>query len=235
MWVWYMVLRLLGRQKMNRGAHQSHARSYVTRRNNVRRNEKWSLDDSFLAASTIGMLVYKFWPVLLQPSLLWNKGVGVFFFAGGPYVQLGVFFAFLGRLWWDAHRHGIQLSFLARRLLTGFLPALSISSLLVKEYGTTSFLPFGYELQGETVHPINLYLLVFLLPWLAVFGWRRTFSEEWFLFSFCAFLILLQPIRLRDDFFFLLHGMGWAWGGLLLSGLWIILEKRADSRWSKPR
>lgn len=216
--IWYLVLRF----------QQSRCLSANSGGPKVN-GETWSLSDSYLAAVTIALLVYKVWPVILQPSLLWEQGIGVIFYAGGPYVQLAVVVVFGGWLWWDGRRHGVPWTTLVRPLLAGFLPALTVDALLLKEYGTVSSLPFGYKLHGVTVHPINVYFLAFLLPWFVVYWWRRAFFEKWFLFSYSAFLILLQPLRMQDGFFYVLHGKGWAWGGLMLGIVWFFFADRDNT------
>lgn len=131
--------------------------------------------DKLTSAFISWIVVFKLWPFILQPNLVTDVR-NVIYFSGGPWaVEVATGLAF-----------GIILYFYIRRkwsfkiweaMLVGVFVALIFNHLFVRELGALSPWAFGYNVGGETVHPINIYyawLYSVVLAGAAVFFDKKT-------------------------------------------------------------
>ncbi|MDQ0253604.1 prolipoprotein diacylglyceryltransferase [Evansella vedderi] len=125
--------------------------------------------DSVLMGIVIGVIFYKFWPFLLEPSLLLDLR-NILYFAGGPYASYGaigigfLYLIFQGyRKKWPYHCWD--------SLLFGTVSMLLFYSLCVKAYGAPTPFSFGFTVENTVYHPVNVYMtwLYLLLLGVSIF------------------------------------------------------------------
>lgn len=189
-------------------------------------NDKDGLSDSLISLIIAGVILYKVWPVLENPSLIWTRGWSVIYFNGGSYFPFGLAFFIAGWfVWYVRRRHSMSLHQSGQMLIRGWIPALVIWSVMIREYGTDTNLSMGFAYQGQLYHPINFYFAAFLIVLLVimVLMQKHTYPiEPWLLLLLSCFYIVLEPIRVIQDVFIIFDGLGWAWVTVALSVFWII-------------
>lgn len=192
-------------------------------------NDKERLSESMLSLIVAGIVLYKFWPVVSNPSLIWTRGWSVVYFSGGSYYQIGLALLILGWFVWYLRRHHISLHKAGQMLVRGLIPALIVWYVIIREYGVVTKLSLGYSYQGQLYHPINFYIVAFLIGMTAImlFMQRRPYPiEPWVLLLIAFFYIIVDPIRAIQDVFIVFDGLQWAWVTVVLSMLWIIFSHR---------
>ncbi|WP_280771944.1 hypothetical protein [Salipaludibacillus daqingensis] len=117
--------------------------------------EREAIVDKITLAFISWILVFKLWPFVLEPGMVTDMR-NVIYFSGGPWaVEAATALSF-----------GILLYFYIRNkwpfkmwegMLVGVFAALIFHSLFVREVGALSPWMIGFDVGGETVHPINFY------------------------------------------------------------------------------
>jgi hypothetical protein len=191
------------------------------------KDEKWRLSDSFSSLALTGIVLYKFWPVISDPSLIWTRGLAVIYFSGGSYFRVGLLLLIVGWFGWHLRRHRISLHKSGQILIKGFIPALLLWHLLIREYGIRTDLPLGIEYENQFYHPMNFYIVVFLVALIAMmlFLKSKTYPvEPWVMLVLSCFYIVIAPLRVVDDLFIVFKGLQWAWLGAAVGIVWIIVS-----------
>lgn len=128
--------------------------------------------DKCINATIIGLIVWKFTPVIKEPSLLWTNLRGVLVYTGGTLgLTLGVILGLLYiliTLW----RAGILTPLLFDVLAYGLLITWLVYRGVFWEYGTLTDVPWGISLNDPQLkyHPVNLYAALTALV-IAVILW----------------------------------------------------------------
>lgn len=191
--------------------------------------DKERLSDSVISLIVAGVVLYKFWPVVSNPSLIWKRGWSVIYFSGGSYFQIGLALLIFGWFLWYLRRRHIAWHRAGQMLVRGLIPALIVWYVIIREYGVLTNLPFGYDYQGQLYHPSNIYIVAFLIV-IAVIMWfmqKRSYPiEPWVLLLIAFFYIIIAPIRAIQDVFIIFDGLQWAWITVVLSVLWIFFSHR---------
>lgn len=191
--------------------------------------DKERLSDNLLTLIMIGIVLFKFWPIFTSPSLIWTRGWSVIYFSGGRYYQFGLALLIIGWFIWYFRKYSLSLHKAGQMLVRGFIPALIVWYILIREYGVMSDLLIGYDYQGQLYHPINLYMGAFLIGMavLMLFLQRRQYPiEPWLLLLISFFYIILDPIRAMKNVFIFFNGLQWAWIMMVISVFWIIYSHR---------
>ncbi|MCE7794492.1 hypothetical protein K8O68_19100 [Salipaludibacillus sp. CUR1] len=154
--------------------------------------------DKMTIAVIAGVAVFKFWPFVLQPSLLSDLR-NIIYFSGGPWAVpaamaaafLIIIIYFFRKQWpadiWEA-------------LLGGVLISLIFFNIFVRQYGAVSPFNTGFSLEGVTVHPVNFYYA--WLYFLSFLGALVFFKKEavtgksvYFIISIVAVYLLMMPFH----------------------------------------
>lgn len=111
--------------------------------------------DKISLSFIIWILVFKLWPFVLEPGLVTNFR-NVIYFSGGPWaveaatgIAVGMLLYFYIRKKWSFK--------MWEGMLVGVFSALIFYHFFVREVGALSPWSFGFNVGGETVHPINVY------------------------------------------------------------------------------
>lgn len=190
---------------------------------------KEKLSDNLLTLIMIGILLFKFWPVLTNPSLVWTRGWSVIYFSGGSYYQIGLGLLIIGWFIWYILRPSLPLHKTGQILVRGCIPALIVWYIVIREYGVLTDLQIGYEYQGQLYHPINFYIAIYLTLMAVIMFLMKKKPypiEPWILLLSAFFYIILDPIRAIQNVFIFFDGLQWAWSTVVLSVLWIIYSHR---------
>ncbi|CCQ93965.1 membrane hypothetical protein [[Clostridium] ultunense Esp] len=133
------------------------------------------LPDKLLNAFIIAFLVWKLSPLLYAPSLLWTFPLGVLIMPGntaGVWLGAGAALLYMDRALWTMK---IPRLFFADLMALGWVTAMLVYSLLDKQYGTTTHLPWGISLENPDFryHPVNIYIFLVTLP-MWIWLWRKS-------------------------------------------------------------
>ncbi|MDE5412856.1 hypothetical protein [Alkalihalobacterium chitinilyticum] len=112
----------------------------------------------------IFLVVYKFWPFILEPSLLSNLS-NLIYYAGGPgsIVGASIISSAFFIVSWLKQRWGIHL---IDRISIAAFSSLIMYSIVLKEVGQSNPLNFGWKIDGVYFHPVNVYQTVLLVVFL---------------------------------------------------------------------
>lgn len=155
------------------------------------------MSDNITWAVLAAIAVFKFWPVITDPSLIADP-MNLIYFTGGTgalpaaaVVFGAVMTVFFIRRNWPA--------VMWESLLVSAMTAAVFYFVTVISYGTISPFSFGYTVNQEVVHPVNFYaayLIALTLAGLFVFFNNRS---RWYtpllylVLSIAAILFLLRP------------------------------------------
>ncbi|MBU9722634.1 MULTISPECIES: hypothetical protein [Bacillaceae] len=123
------------------------------KRNQIPEREK--ILDAFITSVIIGVLTYKLWPFILQPSLLLDPS-NFIYYMGGPYAFFAAatfsiayyLFQALRKKWSHYAYDGFTFTIVL---------ASAVFYLFVKEFGVASPFALGFYVDGIVHHPVNLY------------------------------------------------------------------------------
>lgn len=116
--------------------------------------------DKIVSTLIIGILTYKFWFIIEQPSILFKQPLQMLLYSGGAYaweatiILCGVWLSFQIRKETPANRWGF-----IQRLLLAYIIVQMSHSILVKDYGKPTS-GWGWKLDTQTYLPTNLILLL---------------------------------------------------------------------------
>ncbi|PYZ93035.1 hypothetical protein CR194_07500 [Salipaludibacillus keqinensis] len=115
--------------------------------------------DKITLALIIWIVIFKLWPFILQPGLVTDLR-NLIYFSGGPWavptastVAFALIVYFYKKLKW---------TFIVwESLLTAVIVSIIFYHVFVQQFGAMTPLPFGFQLDGGTVHPVNFYYVWF--------------------------------------------------------------------------
>lgn len=162
-------------------------------------DQREQISDQLTWALFGAVVIFKFWPVITAPSLLQNP-MNALYFTGGPWaLEAALLFA----LGWIAAFAVIRKwpILLTEAVIGGAAAGAAVYLAGVRHLGAISPLPVGFEVDGVTVHPLNLYLLFLIL--LALSG-RFIFFDKgagykpvyYYTGSAIVIWILISPFRI---------------------------------------
>lgn len=153
-----------------------------------------------LATALIGaVVVYKFWPFVLEPSLVLQLQ-NLIYFSGGPWAVpaalvtiLIILSAYQLKRHWPLH--------VWEAFLGGMMTSLIVFNLFVRQYGAPSPLHTGFPVEGTTVHPVNVYeawLYIMVLTGAIVFFRKNQTGARivFLLIATAAAYVLVSPFRI---------------------------------------
>ncbi|TCS94832.1 hypothetical protein [Hazenella coriacea] len=133
--------------------------------------------DKMVSVLLIGILTYKFWFIIEQPSILFKQPLEILMYSGGAYaweatiLLCGAWLSY--QIWKEAPSNRWRL---IQRILFAFIIVRVSYSLLIKDYGSPSS-GWGWRLDDQTYLPTNLFLLVgYLLLLLSFYVLRKKLS-----------------------------------------------------------
>lgn len=160
---------------------------------------KDQLLDALLTSVIIGVVVYKLWPFILQPSLLTDFR-NIIYYVGGPYavytaIASGTIYLIIQsvRKKWSFHCWD--------SVLIGILSMMLFYSLFIRVYGEPSPFSIGFTIEGVVYHPVNLYegWLYFLLLFASIIlvSKEKSFARTVFiLFGIIFVQIIVSPFTI---------------------------------------
>lgn len=112
----------------------------------------------------IFLVIYKFWPFILEPSLLSDLS-NLIYYAGGPGAIVGasIISSAFFIVSWLRQSWGIQL---IDRISLAAFSSLIMYSIVLKEVGQSNPFNFGWKIDGVYFHPVNVYQAVLLVVFL---------------------------------------------------------------------
>ncbi|AOM83090.1 hypothetical protein [Salisediminibacterium beveridgei] len=123
-------------------------------------NEREKITDQMTWALFGAIVIFKFWPVITAPALL-RDPMNALYFTGGPLaMEMALLFAF-GWMLVNAWLRKWPL-IMGEALMGGAILGAMVFLFGIRQIGAVSPLPFGFQVDEITVHPVNLYT-VFLL------------------------------------------------------------------------
>jgi prolipoprotein diacylglyceryltransferase len=182
--------------------------------------------DMLLNGLLLAALLWKFSPLLFNPSLLWENPQGVLFMSGGTgasWLAAAAGTAYIAYQCWKLKEAPWLLPDL---LAYGILSMVTVLGLLSWEYGAATALPWGISIEDPAFkyHPVNLYKVMVALPlllWLLrrkpgelgsgyIFGDFLAFFGTGFLLVslFKTPAVWLFGISLEQFFYLFLIGLG---------------------------
>lgn len=127
-------------------------------------NDRENILNQVTTAFVIFLIVYKFWPFFMEPSLLFDLS-NLIYYAGGPGAIVGasIISSAFFIVSWLRQRWGIQL---IDRISLAAFSSLIMYSIVLKEVGQSNPLNFGWKIDGVYFHPVNVYQAVLLVVFL---------------------------------------------------------------------
>lgn len=162
-------------------------------------DEKEKMTDQLTWALFGAIVIFKFWPVITAPGLLSNP-MNALYFTGGPLaLESALIFAFgwmLLNAWWRKWPLAMW-----EGLMGGAISGALIFSLGVRQIGSVSPLPFGFQVDEVIVHPVNLYtafLFILVITGRFIYFDRNERMKPlvYYIVLVIAIFTLLSPFRI---------------------------------------
>lgn len=144
------------------------------RHSEVTDEEARSVLDVAVTAVIVTALFWKFGSLLFKPSIIWEKPMHILLMRGTLlHTSLGVAVAIIYVVYKLRRRH-VRFMLFADSMPYGVLTGLAVYSLLIRDYGRPTSLPWGISMNDPSLlyHPLHLYVML-LAVLLLIFMWIR--------------------------------------------------------------
>ncbi|MDG5789057.1 prolipoprotein diacylglyceryl transferase [Evansella sp. AB-P1] len=139
--------------------------------------------DKIIVAMIIAVLIYKFWPFFIEPSLLKTPS-NIIYFMGGPFA---IHVAIIGgAIFFLIHYFRNKWSYEALdSIFVGLIATLFFYVLFMQEYGVATPFQIGYEINDTLYHPVNMYkawlYFIILIGALVLVSQKKRFARSLFI------------------------------------------------------